>query len=128
MGNFSPSRKIILDQIREHLKTQDVIPVIFDFEKPSTRGLTETIITLASMSKHVIADLSDPRSVSNEVAKIAPNLTSVRFYPIIVNGEKPFGMFTDYQVYPWVRPVKEYYEDNVHSVIDQIIFEENNIL
>lgn len=126
LGNFSPNRKASLDQIREHLKTQDVIPVIFDFEKPSTRNLTETVRTLASMSKYVIADLSDPRSVPHELANVAPHLPSVRFYPIILTGEKPFGMFDDYRSYPWIRPIKEYTVDGVETVIEQIIFEENS--
>jgi uncharacterized protein YjbI with pentapeptide repeats len=126
LGNFSPERKAILDQIRELLRTQDVIPVIFDFEKPSTRNLTETVMTLASMSRFVIADLSCPRSIPHELASIARQLPSVRFYPIIDAGEKPFGMFDDYQSYPWIRPIKEYGEAQVDTIIAQIISEENS--
>ena len=125
LGNFSPERKAILDQIREHLKTQDAIPVIFDFEKPSTRNLTETVMTLASMSKYVIADLTSPRSIPHELASIARQLPSIRFYPIILTGEKPFGMFDDYHSYPWIRPIKEYSMDGIETVIEQIILEEN---
>lgn len=128
LGNFSPERKAILDQIREHLRTQDAIPVIFDFEKPSTRNLTETVMTLASMSKYVIADLSSPRSIPHELASIARQLPSIRFYPIILAGEKTFGMFDDYRYYPWIRPVKEYSVDGVEEVIEQIILEENSTM
>ena len=128
LGNFSPERKTILDQIREQLKTQDVIPVMFDFEKPSTRNLTETVMTLAAMSKYVIADLSSPRSIPHELASIARQLPSIRFYPIILVGEKPFGMFDDYRSYPWIRPVKEYTVDDVENVIEQIILEENDLM
>lgn len=46
LGNFSPDRKVILDRIRERLKTKDAIPIVFDFEKPYTRNLTETVLTL----------------------------------------------------------------------------------
>lgn len=124
LGNFSPGRKAILDQIREILKLQDVIPVMFDFEKPSTRNLTETVLTLASMSKYVIADLSSPRSLPHELANIARQLPSIRFYPIIVTGEKPFGMFEDYKPYTWIRPIKEYDADGLEAVIKEIIAEE----
>lgn len=126
LGNFSPDRKPILDQIRELLKTKDVIPVMFDFEKPSTRNLTETVMTLASMAKYVIADLSNPRSIPHELASVARDLPSTRFYPIIVAGEKPYGMFADYCSYPWIRPIKEYYENNVEMVVEEIIEEENS--
>lgn len=126
LGNFSPERKAILDQIREHLKTQDAIPVIFDFEKPNTRNLTETVITLASMSKYVIADLTYPRSIPHELANIARQLPSIRFYPIILKGEKTFGMFDDYRAYPWIRPIKEYEGSSIKAVVEEIIVDEDD--
>ena len=128
LGNFSVLRKEKLDQIREILRTQDVIPVMFDFEKPSTRNLTETVLTLASMSKYVIADLSSPRSVPHELANIARQLPSIRFYPIIVAGEAPYGMFADYAPYTWIRPIKEYTEDDIETVIKEIVSKEGRIL
>lgn len=127
LGNFSVVRKEKLDQIREILRMQDVIPVMFDFEKPSTRNLTETVLTLASMSKYVIADLSSPRSVPHELANIARQLPSIRFYPIIVAGEAPYGMFADYAPYTWIRPIKEYTEDDIETVIKEIVSEEGRI-
>lgn len=124
LGNFSPDRKAILDRIREILRTHDVIPVMFDFEKPSTRNLTETVLTLASMSKYVIADLSSPRSIPHELANIARQLPSIRFHPIIVEGEKPYGMFADYVPYTWIRPIKEYAVNDIETVIREIAAEE----
>lgn len=124
LGNFAPDRKAILDQIRELLRAQNVIPVMFDFEKPSTRNLTETVLTLASMSKYVIADLSSPRSLPHELASIARQLPSIRFYPIIISDEKPYGMFEDYKSYPWIRPIKEYVADDIETVIKEIVTEE----
>lgn len=126
LGNFSPRRKVVLNQIRDYLRTQDIIPVIFDFEKPVSRNLTETVMTLASMSKYVIADLSSPRSIPHELASVAKQLPSIRFYPIIVSGERPFGMFDDYASYPWIRPLKEYNESYIEAVIEQIVSEEKN--
>lgn len=125
LGNFSPARKAVLDQIHEYLKLQDVIPVIFDFEKPGSRNLTETVMTLASMSRYVIADLSSPRSIPHELASIARQMPSIRFYPIIEVGERPFGMFEDYRSYPWILPIKEYDKTQVEMVIAQIISEES---
>ena len=127
LGNFSPDRKTILDQIRNYLRSRDIIPVMFDFEKPCTRNLTETVMTLASMSKFVIADLSSPRSIPHELASIARQLPSVNFYPIIVSGEKPFGMFDDYRSYPWIHPIKTYEELDIETVIFDIIDSENKI-
>jgi hypothetical protein len=42
LGRFTPERKIVLDTIREELRKRDYLPVLCDFEKPSSRDLTET--------------------------------------------------------------------------------------
>ena len=127
LGNFSPERKAVLDYIRNYLRKQDMVPVIFDFEKPSSRNLTETVITLASMATYVIADLSSPRSLPHELASIARQLPSIRFYPIIVSEEKPFGMFDDYSSYNWIRPLKKYDESSIENVLSEIVAEENQM-
>src|SRR3954447_4032372 len=51
LGRFSPQRKPILDLVREHLRKRDVLPILFDFEKPASRDLLETVSILAHMSK-----------------------------------------------------------------------------
>ncbi len=63
LGRFTPERKKTLDTIRDGLREHGYLPVLFDFEKPSNRDLTETVSTLAHMAKLVIADITDPRSV-----------------------------------------------------------------
>jgi hypothetical protein len=52
----------VLDAIREDLRKRDYIPVLFDFDKPATKDLHETITTLAGMSRFVIADITDAKS------------------------------------------------------------------
>ena len=62
------------------------------------------------------------------MASVAIKLPSVRFYLIILRGEKTFGMFDDYKAYTWIRPIKEYNVDGVETVIEQIILEENSTM
>jgi Pentapeptide repeats (8 copies) len=50
LGRFTPSRKVILDRLREKLRADNYLPILFDFEKPTSRTTVETITTLAHMS------------------------------------------------------------------------------
>ena len=112
LGNFSPDRIKILYQVRDKLRCAGYIPILFDFDKPSSRDTTETIITLAHMSKFIIADLSSQRSVPHELSHIIPRL-EVPVKPIIaskIDGETqhPYGMFKDLRKYRWVLETYHY--------------------
>ncbi len=125
LGNFSPERKTVLNEIRERLRFYDYIPVMFDFEKPSSRNFTETVYTLAHMSRFVVADLSSTRSVGHELATIVPKLPSVTFYPLIVSGDKEYGMFSDLLEYNWVRPIMTYETNQIGDILKKIIVDQH---
>jgi hypothetical protein len=93
LGRFSPERKIILDRLREELRKRHYLPIMFDFEKPKYRNTIETIRTLAGMSKFIIADLTDAKSVVQELQAIVPDFPSVPVRFIIIKSQKEPGMF-----------------------------------
>lgn len=107
LGRFTEERKAVLDAIREELRKRDYLPVLFDFEKPESRNLTETITTLAKLSRFIIADLTDPSCSPYEVGRIVPE-TKVALQAIILDGQRPFAMFSDLLDYPWVLPPYRY--------------------
>jgi len=106
--NNSGNRKLVLEGLRGKLESLGFNPVVFDFERPEDRDLTEMIVSLAGMSLFVIADLTKPRSVPLELQATIPNLM-VPFVPIIKQGEEPFAMFRDLiGKYDWVLNLLEY--------------------
>jgi hypothetical protein len=102
LGRFTPERKAVLDALREELRGRGYLPVLFDFDKPDSKDLTGTVLTLASMARFVVADLTDPRSIPHELAKVAGR-TRVAIQPIILAGQDEYAMFGDLRVWhPWV--------------------------
>jgi hypothetical protein len=102
LGRFTPERKKVLEALREELRKRDYLPVLFDFERPLTRDFTETVSTLAHMARFVIADLTDAKSIPQELGRIAPNLLSVPIQPVILTSQDEYGMFSDIERFPQV--------------------------
>jgi hypothetical protein len=44
---FTDERKAVLDALRDELRKRDYMPILFDFEKPTSRTTDETITLLA---------------------------------------------------------------------------------
>ena len=66
---------------------------MFDFKKPKSRDTIETIRTLAGMSKFIVADLTDAKSVVQEMQAIVPDFPSVPVRLIIIKSQEEPGMF-----------------------------------
>jgi len=97
LGRFTDARKAVLDALREELRKRDYLPILFDFEKPRGRDTDETITLLARMARFVIADVSDAKSVLQELRAIVPDLPSVPVQPIILARQEEPGMFDFYR-------------------------------
>ncbi|MCE7924167.1 MAG: pentapeptide repeat-containing protein [Haliscomenobacteraceae bacterium CHB4] len=107
LGRFSDARKPLLEAIKDELRKRNYLPILFDFEKPASRDLTETISILARMSRFVIADLTDAKSIPQELSHFVPD-TSLPVVPIILEEQQEYGMFESFKKYHWVLPIYQY--------------------
>ena len=109
LGRFAiPERKAILDSLRSKLREYNLLPIVFDFDRPADKDFTETIKTLAGISYFVIADVTNPKSSPLELQATVPDY-QIPFVPIIQEGESPFAMMVDLQKkYNWVLNTVSY--------------------
>ena len=111
LGRFTPERKAILDAMREALRIHGYAPILFDFDKPSSRNFTETVRTLAHLSRFIIADLTDPSSIPQELQAIVPTL-AIPVQPVLLEGKREYAMFVDFlNTFDWILPI-HYYKDH----------------
>ena len=109
LGRFTHERKAVLDALREELRKRDYLPILFDFELPERRNVTETVTLLARMARFIIADLTDPSSIPQELQAIIPSVR-VPVQPLLLEGSSFYSMFKDFdpQDFHWVLPVYKY--------------------
>ena len=108
LGRFSEERKRVLEAIRAELRRHDLIPVVFDFEKPLRRDLSETVSILAHLARFLVVDITDARSVPHELMSIVPRLPSVPVQPVLHVSDDEYALFKDLKAYSWVLPTLRY--------------------
>lgn len=123
LGRFTLERKSILDAIRNELRNRNYLPILFDFEKAHSRDMAETIALLAQMSRFIIADITDAKSIPAELALIVPNLPSVPVKPISLSSDYEYGLFDHIKKFPWVLEVFLYNtpEELLKSLEEKVI-------
>jgi hypothetical protein len=112
LGRFSEERKVVLDALRKELRQHNYVPIMFDFEATTNQTLVETVTTLARMARFVIADLTDARSVLQELQSFVPVLPSVAVRLLKKRSALEYGMLDFFRRYPWVVTGTYEYEND----------------
>jgi hypothetical protein len=126
LGRFSAKRKAVLDAIRSELRKSEhnYLPIVFDFPPAKNQTTVETIKTLASIARFVIADLTDARSVLQELQAIVPQSPSVAVRLLIKRSKRKYGMLDHFKQFRSVVENTYEYEDLaevIASIKDNII-------
>jgi uncharacterized protein YjbI with pentapeptide repeats len=108
LGRFTEERKKVLDALRDELRNRNLLPILFDFTIPASRDVTETIKTLASLARFVIADVTDATEVRVELHNIVPDFTTLPIQLILLRGRAEFVSLSHLTKFPWVLPIFEY--------------------
>jgi len=136
LGRFSPpERKAVLDGLRDKLRGFNLLPIVFDFDRPTDKDYTETVQTLAGMSLFVIADLTSPRSIPLELEATVKQF-KIPYVPILDTTVESdaFSMFWNLKdSYHWVlEPFgyesKDQLLDNVKIIIIDPAIKKHNQL
>src|SRR5262249_51751203 len=72
LGRFTEGRMAVLERLRDKLRDLGFVPMVFNFDKPETKDFTDTVRLLASLSKFVIVDITNPRSAPPELQATVP--------------------------------------------------------
>ncbi len=110
IGRFTDERLQVLHAIRDALrKRHDLLPILFDFDPQSSKTTMETLMTLAHMSRFVVADLTDAKAVVQELTRITDNLRSLPVKLIIHESAKMPSMSDSFLIADSVlKPVYRY--------------------
>jgi len=100
------------------LRKHDLLPVLFDFDKPGSRDIQETVTPLARLARFVVADITEPKSIPQELISIVETMPSLPVQPLLQKGHEPWGMYDHIKKYPWVLDLQEYL--NLHDLLSSI--------
>lgn len=117
LGSFSEEQLATLMLLKGEIRRLGYLPLLFDFRGPD-RELDETVRTLAGMSRFIIVDLTNAKSVLQELRGIVPDFPSVPVQPLILSEQSEPGMLAYFRRFPWFLATIEY--DDQRALADKV--------
>jgi uncharacterized protein YjbI with pentapeptide repeats len=116
LGRFTEERLEVLEALKEELRKLDYVPILFKFQKPARRNLMQTVMTLALLSRFIVADLTSAKVVIQELERIVPSLRAVPVQPIVLRRSRMYATFDEMRKdYHWL--LEPYRYDNKDHLV-----------
>lgn len=121
LGSFDDASKVTLNLLKNVIRINGHIPMIFNFEPPRNQELMETVRTMALLSNFVIVDLSNRSGQLHELANLVKD-TFVPFVTIAKSGTVITAMHGEFKHYYWYR--QEYFAFSKDEEFPQLFKEQ----
>lgn len=108
-GSFGGERSTLLVGMRSRLRARGYLPISFNAERPGGQGYSQILSTLVRLSRFVIVDLSEARSVTRELDQIVPNLPWVPVQPLLSRLVRAYAMLLNYRDCAWILDMHSYH-------------------
>jgi len=92
LGRFRGPGWDVLQTLKSALRARGLVPMLFTFGPDDRKSRLDTVETLTLLSRMVVADITDPRAVIGELARIEKHMARVPVEIIIKETEKPDAM------------------------------------
>ncbi|SIN71228.1 pentapeptide repeat-containing protein [Algoriphagus halophilus] len=117
LGKFKDGGLELLRDVADKLRKRNFIPVIFDFNPSENTSIIENVVTMAGLSKFVIANL-EGSSVPAELAKITSNFRN----PVIawIHDDKHDSIYAMFQDVIALEHVQYFTYTNSHNLETQL--------
>lgn len=92
LGRFTGPGWTVLQEIKGALRLRGLVPILFTFQPEERKSRLDTVETLTLLSRMVIAEVTDPRAVIGELARIEKHMARVPVQLLIREPERPDPM------------------------------------
>jgi uncharacterized protein YjbI with pentapeptide repeats len=92
LGRFKGPGWDVLQTLKRELRRRGFVPMLFTFGPEERKSRLDTVETLALLSRLVVADITDPRAVIGELARLEKHMTRVPVEILLREPEQPAVM------------------------------------
>lgn len=117
LGSFDSKSMTVLETLKDTIRGNGYLPLLFDFAAPHTQELMETVKTMALLSSFVVVDLSIRSGQLHELASLVRD-TYIPFATIAREGTEVTAMHGEFKHYYWYKD--KYFSYTPEKAVEQI--------